>query len=74
MQVSDVTAVVALDTFERPVYAGNAIQTVQSAEPTKVITVRVSAFAAAPEGGSAAIEALLPPRRRSGCRSSTGRS
>jgi electron transfer flavoprotein alpha subunit len=61
MQVSDVTAVVAPDTFERPVYAGNAIQTVQSAEPTKVITVRVSAFAAAAEGGSAAIEAVAAP-------------
>jgi electron transfer flavoprotein alpha subunit len=40
MQISDITKVVSADTFERPVYAGNAIQTVQSAEPTKVITVR----------------------------------
>ena len=61
MQVSDITAVVAPDTFERPIYAGNAIQTVQSPEPKKVITVRVSAFAAAPESGSAPIEDVAAP-------------
>src|SRR5205085_8594512 len=46
MQVSDVTKVVSADTFERPIYAGNAIQTVQSAEPKKVITVRTATFQA----------------------------
>jgi electron transfer flavoprotein alpha subunit len=61
MQISDITKVVSADTFERPVYAGNAIQTVQSAEPTKVITVRTSAFPATEEGGSAAIENVDAP-------------
>ncbi|MDR4308184.1 electron transfer flavoprotein subunit alpha/FixB family protein [Chelatococcus sambhunathii] len=56
MQVSDVSKVVAPDTFERPVYAGNAIQTVRSAEPKKIVTVRTAAFQATGEGGSAAIE------------------
>ncbi|MFK8033455.1 MAG: electron transfer flavoprotein subunit alpha/FixB family protein [Hyphomicrobiales bacterium] len=58
MQVSDITAVVSADTFERPIYAGNAIQTVQSTDATKVITVRTAAFAVAEEGGSAAIDAV----------------
>ena len=59
MQVSDVSKVVAPDTFERPIYAGNAIQTVQSRDAKKVITVRTSSFAAAAEGGGqAAIEAV----------------
>ena len=61
MQISDITKVVSADTFERPVYAGNAIQTVQTAEPTKVITVRTAAFPAAEEGGSAAIENIDAP-------------
>ena len=61
MQISDITKVVSPDTFERPIYAGNAIQTVQSAEAKKVITVRTAAFAAAEEGGSAAIEAVTVP-------------
>jgi electron transfer flavoprotein alpha subunit len=52
--------VVSPDTFERPIYAGNAIQTVQSAEATKVITVRTSTFLAAGEGGSAQIETISP--------------
>jgi electron transfer flavoprotein alpha subunit len=56
MQVSDITKVVAPDTFERPVYAGNAVQTVRSAEPKRVITVRTAAFAATGAGGSASIE------------------
>jgi electron transfer flavoprotein alpha subunit len=56
MQISDVTKVVAADTFERPIYAGNAIQTVKSKDAKKVITVRTSTFKAAGEGGSAAIE------------------
>jgi electron transfer flavoprotein alpha subunit len=56
MQVSDITKVVAPDTFERPIYAGNAIQTVKSTDAKKVITVRTSTFQAAGEGGSAPIE------------------
>ncbi|EEE43991.1 electron transfer flavoprotein subunit alpha/FixB family protein [Roseibium alexandrii] len=56
MQISDVTAVIDAETFERPIYAGNAIQTVKSGDAKKVITVRTSTFAAAEEGGSAAIE------------------
>jgi len=51
--ISDVTAIVSNDTFERPIYAGNAIATVQSEDPVKVITVRGTAFAKAEEGGSA---------------------
>ncbi|MDQ8698703.1 FAD-binding protein [Hyphomicrobium sp. LHD-15] len=58
MQISDIIKVVSPDTFERPIYAGNAIQTVQSTEAKKVITVRTAAFAAAGEGGSAAIESV----------------
>ncbi len=57
MQVSDITKVIAPDTFERPVYAGNAIQTVKSTDAKKVITVRTSTFQAAGEGGSASVEA-----------------
>ena len=56
MQVSEIIKVVAPDTYERPIYAGNAIQTVKSKDAKKVITVRTSTFAAAGEGGSAAIE------------------
>jgi electron transfer flavoprotein alpha subunit len=57
MQVSEIIKVVAPDTFERPIYAGNAIQTVKSKDAKKVITVRTSTFAAASgEGGSAAVE------------------
>ena len=58
MQVSDITKVVSPDTFERPIYAGNAIQTVQATDAKKVITVRTAAFPAAAEGGSAAIETV----------------
>ncbi len=61
MQISDITKVISPDTFERPVYAGNALQTVQSADATKVITVRTSTFPDAVEGGSAAIETLTVP-------------
>jgi electron transfer flavoprotein alpha subunit len=57
MQISDITKVVAPDTFERPIYAGNAIQTVQSTDAKKVITVRTASFQAAGAGGSAPIEA-----------------
>jgi electron transfer flavoprotein alpha subunit len=56
MQVSDVTKVVAPDTFERPIYAGNAIQTVKATDKTKVITVRTSTFQATGEGGAAPVE------------------
>ena len=58
-QISDITKVVAADTFERPIYAGNAIATVQSVDATKVITVRTTGFdAAAATGGSAAVETV----------------
>jgi electron transfer flavoprotein alpha subunit len=60
-QISDITAVKAPDTFERPIYAGNAIQTVQSGDPKKIVTVRTTAFAAAEEGGSAATESVAVP-------------
>lgn len=58
MYISDVTAVVSADTFERPIYAGNAIQTVRSADAKKVITVRTAVFAPAPADGSASVELL----------------
>ncbi len=61
MQISDITRVVAPDTFERPIYAGNAIQTVRSGEARKVVTVRTAAFPAAPDGGSAVIETIPAP-------------
>lgn len=61
MQISDITAVKSPDTFERPIYAGNAIQTVQSTDAKKVITVRTASFAAAPEDGSATIETVSVP-------------
>mmetsp|Transcript_42334 Transcript_42334/g.99516 ORF Transcript_42334/g.99516 Transcript_42334/m.99516 type:complete len:311 (-) Transcript_42334:371-1303(-) len=56
-QISDITKVVSADTFERPIYAGNAIATVQSSDATKVITVRTTGFdATAATGGNAAVE------------------
>jgi electron transfer flavoprotein alpha subunit len=58
MQVSDITAVISPDTFERPVYAGNAIQTVQATDAKKVVTVRTASFQAAGQGGSAPVEAV----------------
>jgi electron transfer flavoprotein alpha subunit len=61
MQVSDITKVLAPDTFERPIYAGNAVQTVKSAEPKKVVTVRTASFAAVGQGGPAAIESVSAP-------------
>ena len=57
MVLSDVTAVIDSETFERPIYAGNAIQTVKSSDAKKVFSVRTAAFAAAGEGGSAPVEA-----------------
>tara|TARA_B110000908_G_scaffold125932_1_gene147677 strand:+ start:19 stop:945 length:927 start_codon:yes stop_codon:yes gene_type:complete len=56
MVISDATAVVDANTFERPIYAGNAIQTVKSSDAKKVITFRGATFDAAPTGGSAAVE------------------
>jgi electron transfer flavoprotein alpha subunit len=58
MVLTDVTAVVDADTFERPIYAGNAIQTVKSSDAKKVISFRTSTFDAAAIGGSAAVEAI----------------
>ena len=64
-QVSEIVEVVSADTFKRPIYAGNAIQTVRTTDARKVITVRTAAFAAAPQGGQAPIEkvpaAAAPP-------------
>src|SRR6201987_701080 len=56
MQISEIIKVVSPDTFERPIYAGNAIQTVKSKDAKKVITVRTSTFAAAGNDGSAPVE------------------
>lgn len=61
-QISDITAIKSPDTFVRPIYAGNIFATVQSLDPIKVLTVRPTAFDAAPrEGGSAAIESIAGP-------------
>ncbi|MBY5791810.1 electron transfer flavoprotein subunit alpha/FixB family protein [Rhizobium leguminosarum bv. viciae] len=57
-QVSEIIEVISSDTFKRPIYAGNAIQTVQATDAKKVITVRTASFASAPDGGSATIEAI----------------
>jgi electron transfer flavoprotein alpha subunit len=59
-QISEILKVVSPDTFERPIYAGNAIETLQAPAGKKVITVRTTAFAAAAEGGSATIETVTP--------------
>ncbi|MCK0513156.1 electron transfer flavoprotein subunit alpha/FixB family protein [Aromatoleum buckelii] len=59
-QISDVVAVESADTFVRPIYAGNAIATVKSADKVKVLTIRMTAFEAAGQGGNAAVEALAP--------------
>ncbi|MFA8386561.1 MAG: electron transfer flavoprotein subunit alpha/FixB family protein [Pelagibaca sp.] len=58
MVLTDVTAVVDADTFERPIYAGNAIQTVKSSDATKVISFRTSTFDAAATGGSASVDVI----------------
>ncbi|WP_281688423.1 electron transfer flavoprotein subunit alpha/FixB family protein [Pseudomonas citronellolis] len=61
-QISEIIEVVSADTFKRPIYAGNAIATVQSSAPVKVITVRTTGFdAVAAEGGSAAVEQVSGP-------------
>ncbi|MGR9166810.1 electron transfer flavoprotein subunit alpha/FixB family protein [Rhizobium leguminosarum] len=57
-QVSEIIEVISSDTFKRPIYAGNAIQTVQATDAKKVITVRTASFASSPEGGSATVEAI----------------
>ncbi|KON79641.1 FAD-binding protein [Azoarcus sp. PA01] len=57
-QISDVVAIESADTFQRPIYAGNALATVKSADRVKVLTVRTTAFEAAGQGGTAAVEAL----------------
>ena len=58
MQVSDITKVLGPKTFERPIYAGNAIQTVESTDPKVVATVRTASFGATGAGGAAPIEAI----------------
>jgi len=58
MVMSDVSGVVDGDTFERPIYAGNAIQTIKSSDSKKVLTIRTTSFDAAGEGGSAAVESI----------------
>ncbi|WP_455274915.1 electron transfer flavoprotein subunit alpha/FixB family protein [Rhizobium herbae] len=63
MQVSEVIKVVASDTFDRPVYAGNAIQTVQSNDSTMVLTIRTAAFAEAGDGGNASIETIASGKK-----------
>jgi electron transfer flavoprotein alpha subunit len=60
MQISDIVKVLAPDTFERPIYAGNALQTVRSHDKKRVITVRTASFQATGEGGSASIEPVDP--------------
>jgi len=57
-QISEITAVLAKDTFERPIYAGNAIQNVRSGQEKNVITVRTTAFSPAGEGGEASVETI----------------
>jgi len=61
MVISDVTAVIDADTFERPIYAGNAIQTVKSGDAKKVFTIRTANFTAVGTGGSATVEAVSGP-------------
>jgi electron transfer flavoprotein alpha subunit len=58
-QISEISKVISADTFERPIYAGNAIATVQSGDAIKVITVRATGFDAAGQGGSAAVETVI---------------
>jgi electron transfer flavoprotein alpha subunit len=60
-QISEITKVVSADTFERPIYAGNAIQVVKSSDAKKVVTVRTASFAATGKGGAAAVQAAAVP-------------
>lgn len=66
--LSDVMVVVDANTFTRPIYAGNALETVQSSEAKKVMTVRTTAFKAAAEGGSASVETIAAPATKPGTR------
>ena len=66
--LSDVMVVVDANTFTRPIYAGNALETVQSSEAKKVMTVRTTAFKAADEGGSATVETVAAPASKAGTR------
>ena len=66
--LSDVMVVVDANTFTRPIYAGNALETVQTTEVKKVMTVRTTAFKAAGEGGSAAVETVAAPASKAGTR------
>jgi electron transfer flavoprotein alpha subunit len=61
MQISDIVKVISADTFERLIYAGNAVQTVRSRDAKKVITVRTSTFQASGDGGNAAVDTVAPP-------------
>lgn len=61
MQISSISGIESADTFVRPIYAGNAMATVQSSDAKKVITVRPTAFAAAGEGGSASVDVIADP-------------
>jgi electron transfer flavoprotein alpha subunit len=61
MVISDVSGIVSGDTFERPIYAGNAIQTVKSSDARKVVSLRTTAFDAAGEGGTAPVETVAVP-------------
>ncbi|PKP84281.1 MAG: electron transfer flavoprotein subunit alpha [Alphaproteobacteria bacterium HGW-Alphaproteobacteria-2] len=58
MVITDVSGIVDADTFERPIYAGNAVQTVKSKDATKVVSIRTSTFEAAGQGGSAPVEKI----------------
>jgi len=58
MVISDVTGIISADTFERPIYAGNAVQTVQTSDAKKVVSIRTTGFEAASEGGSALVEGI----------------
>jgi electron transfer flavoprotein alpha subunit len=64
MQVSEIIKVVAPDTFDRPIYAGNAIETVKTGDSKRVLTIRAAAFKAAGEGGVAPIESVAVPETR----------
>lgn len=61
MVISDVSGVDDADTFERPIYAGNAVQTVRSSDPVKVVSIRTAAFDAAGMGGAAPVETIAAP-------------
>ncbi|MDD9333417.1 MAG: FAD-binding protein, partial [Bartonella sp.] len=60
MQISDIIAVVAPDTFKRPIYAGNAIETVRTNDRQKIITVRTASFSPTPKGNVAPIKTIAP--------------